>query len=58
MIDRHQIERASRAIREAGPIVITAGAGMGVDSGLPDFRGDGGWWLQLYRSDRCEGKAP
>jgi NAD-dependent SIR2 family protein deacetylase len=24
--------------------VITAGAGMGVDSGLPDFRGDRGFW--------------
>ncbi len=25
-------------------MVITAGAGMGVDSGLPDFRGDQGFW--------------
>ena len=24
--------------------VITAGAGMGVDSGLPDFRGNDGFW--------------
>jgi len=23
---------------------VTAGAGMGVDSGLPDFRGDQGFW--------------
>ena len=38
------IERAARAIQEAGAIVITAGAGMGVDSGLPDFRGDEGFW--------------
>lgn len=25
-------------------LLITAGAGMGVDSGLPDFRGDEGFW--------------
>jgi NAD-dependent SIR2 family protein deacetylase len=37
-------ERAARALEEAGTLVITAGAGMGVDSGLPDFRGDQGFW--------------
>ena len=25
-------------------LIITAGAGMGVDSGLPDFRGTEGFW--------------
>ncbi len=39
--------RAAEAIRNAGALVITAGAGMGVDSGLPDFRGDKGFW-QAY----------
>jgi NAD-dependent SIR2 family protein deacetylase len=38
------IQLAAHTIREAGSIVITAGAGMGVDSGLPDFRGDEGFW--------------
>jgi NAD-dependent SIR2 family protein deacetylase len=28
----------------AGALVVTAGAGMGVDSGLPDFRGNQGFW--------------
>ncbi len=37
-------ERAASIIREAEVFVITAGAGMGVDSGLPDFRGDHGFW--------------
>ena len=37
-------ERAAKAIREAEVFVITVGAGMGVDSGLPDFRGDQGFW--------------
>jgi len=33
-------------IDAAGAIVITAGAGMGVDSGLPDFRGTKGLWRE------------
>lgn len=37
-------KRAAQAIREAEAIIITAGAGMGVDSGLPDFRGTQGFW--------------
>ena len=36
--------RAADAVREADAIFIGAGAGMGVDSGLPDFRGDEGFW--------------
>ena len=36
--------RAARALERAATLVITAGAGMGVDSGLPDFRGDQGFW--------------
>jgi len=35
---------AAKAIRNAQALIITAGAGMGVDSGLPDFRGDQGFW--------------
>lgn len=38
------IQKAASAIREADSIVVCAGAGMGVDSGLPDFRGDEGFW--------------
>lgn len=40
-------EEAAEIIREAQTFVITAGAGMGVDSGLPDFRGNEGFW-QAY----------
>lgn len=36
--------RIAQALRDAGALLITAGAGMGVDSGLPDFRGDQGFW--------------
>ena len=31
-------------IGEADALIVTAGAGMGVDSGLPDFRGNQGFW--------------
>ena len=33
------IGRAARTIAAADHLLITAGAGMGVDSGLPDYRG-------------------
>ena len=36
--------RAAAELRRAGALVVTDGAGMGVDSGLPDFRGDQGFW--------------
>ncbi len=38
------IEKAKQLINDADAILITAGAGMGVDSGLPDFRGVEGFW--------------
>lgn len=38
---------AARLIDQAEALVICAGAGIGVDSGLPDFRGPGGFW-QAY----------
>lgn len=37
-------ERAAALIDQADGLLITAGAGMGVDSGLPDFRGPEGFW--------------
>ena len=39
-----KIEMAADWIRSADALLITAGAGMGIDSGLPDFRGPGGFW--------------
>lgn len=41
------IRQAAEVVRAAEVLVITAGAGMGVDSGLPDFRGNQGFW-QAY----------
>jgi NAD-dependent SIR2 family protein deacetylase len=38
------IDAAAAIVREADALLVAAGAGMGVDSGLPDFRGDEGFW--------------
>ena len=38
------IQQAKAHIAQADALLITAGAGMGVDSGLPDFRGPEGFW--------------
>jgi len=43
MIEK-DIQKAKQYIHEADTIMIAAGAGMGVDSGLPDFRGNEGFW--------------
>jgi NAD-dependent SIR2 family protein deacetylase len=39
--------RAAQLLENADALLICAGAGMGVDSGLPDFRGTQGFW-QAY----------
>jgi NAD-dependent SIR2 family protein deacetylase len=38
------LDRAARTIAGSDAILLGAGAGMGVDSGLPDFRGNRGFW--------------
>lgn len=35
---------AAAALKKAESLIIASGAGMGVDSGLPDFRGEKGFW--------------
>jgi NAD-dependent SIR2 family protein deacetylase len=41
---REALDRAARVIDQADALLVAAGAGMGVDSGLPDFRGNQGFW--------------
>ncbi|MGC4116156.1 MAG: Sir2 family NAD-dependent protein deacetylase [Myxococcales bacterium] len=43
-MDANQIDRAATAVRRAQGLLVSAGAGMGVDSGLPDFRGTEAFW--------------
>lgn len=38
------LQNIKQSLKEAEAVIIAAGAGMGVDSGLPDFRGDEGFW--------------
>jgi NAD-dependent SIR2 family protein deacetylase len=50
LIDRYStttpcaISDAAKLIQQADVLLICAGAGMGIDSGLPDFRGNHGFW--------------
>jgi NAD-dependent SIR2 family protein deacetylase len=39
-----RLKRAAQAIETADAVIIGAGAGMSVDSGLPDYRGTLGFW--------------
>jgi len=39
-----EIARAAELVAGANTLIVAAGAGMGVDSGLPDFRGKDGFW--------------
>ncbi|WP_344764560.1 SIR2 family NAD-dependent protein deacylase [Actimicrobium antarcticum] len=38
------LDLAASWIHDADALLITAGAGIGIDSGLPDFRGPQGFW--------------
>lgn len=37
-------DAAAAVLKGADALIFSAGAGMGVDSGLPDFRGNAGFW--------------
>nr|WP_315253173.1 Sir2 family NAD-dependent protein deacetylase [uncultured Duganella sp.] len=38
------LHRAAALVHQADLLLVAAGAGIGVDSGLPDFRGNEGFW--------------
>jgi len=38
------INKAAAIIKQSNALLLTSGAGLGVDSGLPDFRGSEGFW--------------
>lgn len=44
MNTQENIQKVKVLLEECDALFITAGAGMGVDSGLPDFRGVEGFW--------------
>jgi len=43
-MDLQKLQEAKEFLKKADAVLITAGVGMGVDSGLPDFRGNDGFW--------------
>jgi NAD-dependent SIR2 family protein deacetylase len=45
--DADAVAHAADLISQSDGLIVAAGAGMGVDSGLPDFRGKEGFW-QAY----------
>ena len=46
-LDLESIAHAAELIAQSDALIVAAGAGMGVDSDLPDFRGKAGFW-QAY----------
>jgi NAD-dependent SIR2 family protein deacetylase len=44
MRSAESVKEAAEAVNAADALLVTAGAGMGVDSDLPDFRGTQGFW--------------
>lgn len=50
------VEQAAKAIVESDVLLFAAGAGIGVDSGLPDFRGNEGFW-RAYPKFKTLGKS-
>ncbi|WP_255517628.1 Sir2 family NAD-dependent protein deacetylase [Herbaspirillum sp. SJZ107] len=55
-LDPAVVAQAAELIARADSIIIAAGAGMGVDSGLPDFRGNAGFWRE-YPALAADGTA-
>lgn len=48
------LQKAKQLLQQADALFITAGAGMGVDSGLPDFRGKEGFWHAYPKAKALE----
>jgi NAD-dependent SIR2 family protein deacetylase len=48
--DQDGITAAAAIIAGVETLLVCAGAGMGVDSGLPDFRGGQGFWRRSLKN--------
>ncbi|MBN1337179.1 MAG: NAD-dependent deacylase [Deltaproteobacteria bacterium] len=46
-LDPEALERAARLLADAHSVVAFTGAGMSVESGIPDFRSDDGLWRRF-----------
>lgn len=45
------VKAAARILCSADAVLVTCGAGLGVDSGLPDFRGTKGFWAAYPQAE-------
>jgi NAD-dependent SIR2 family protein deacetylase len=54
VIGPYTFSDAASLIQQADALLICVGAGIGVDSGLPGFRGDHGFW-KAYPALKREG---
>ncbi len=54
-MDAARIGEARRALAQARFLLVLTGAGISAESGVPTFRGAGGWWRNRHFSDlACE----
>jgi NAD-dependent deacetylase len=51
------LEAAARAFRSAGFALVVTGAGVSAESGVPTFRGAGGWWRSHRATDLATPEA-
>lgn len=57
-VSHHDVHLAAEWLQESQGLLIAAGAGMGVDSGLPDFRGTEGLWRHYPALERAKLDLP
>jgi NAD-dependent deacetylase len=56
-LDRATIARAAVLLRTGQPVIALTGAGISVDSGIPDFRSSGGLWTRYAPEEYATGEA-
>ena len=52
--DEDPLEASARLIARATSITVFTGAGISVESGIPDFRSEGGLWQRFDPSVYCD----
>ncbi|MGI6751917.1 MAG: SIR2 family NAD-dependent protein deacylase [Anaerovoracaceae bacterium] len=46
-VDKAAIEKLAEMMKNSKYTVVLTGAGMSTESGIPDFRSEGGWWRKI-----------
>lgn len=53
----HDIEDAKSSLHRASNVLVMTGAGISAESGVPTFRGEGGYWRNHHYSDLANPEA-